>query len=215
MLGSAAASNSVVVTVSDGILSTSVSFSWATASATALPLTASVVGSPGATGNNSFSSGVYTVTGGGAGMAGASDQFRFLSETFTGNGQIIARITSQNNTGPAQAGVMFRETGNANSRFVAMELTPASGFDFQERYNTGEAAYVTAAPSYAAPNNWVRIVRNGSNFTGYVSSNGSTWTQVANYSNPMATVVQIGLVVSSGSSNVLCTATFDNVQITH
>lgn len=39
--------------------------------------------------------------------------------------------------------------------------------------------------------------------------------QVANYSNPMATVVQIGLVVSSGSSNVLCTATFDNVQITH
>jgi regulation of enolase protein 1 (concanavalin A-like superfamily) len=70
------------------------------------------------------------------------------------------------------------------------------------------------AASYTAPNNWVRIVRSGSTFTGYVSNNGTTWTQVGVDTNPMATAVQIGLAVSSDSNTVAGTATFDNVQIT-
>jgi regulation of enolase protein 1 (concanavalin A-like superfamily) len=60
----------------------------------------------------------------------------------------------------------------------------------------------------------VRVVRNGSTFTGYVSNNGTTWTQVGVDTNPMATTVQIGLAVSSDANSVRSTATFDNVQIT-
>jgi regulation of enolase protein 1 (concanavalin A-like superfamily) len=205
----------VVVTVSDGVLSTSVSFSWSTTTTPSLPLTGGDIGSPGVAGSNSFSSGVFTVAGGGAGFANTTDQFRFLSETFTGNGQITARVTSQTNTDPsAQAGVMFRETLNANSRFTSMVLTPYNGFNFQGRDTTGGGAGIATAPSNTPPNNWVRIVRNGSTFTGYVSSNGTTWTQVGVDTNPMATVVQVGLAVSSDYNPVLGTATFDNVQIT-
>jgi DNA-binding beta-propeller fold protein YncE/regulation of enolase protein 1 (concanavalin A-like superfamily) len=215
VLSSAASANSVVVTVSDGVLSTSVSFSWSTTTTPSLPLTGGDIGSPGVAGSNSFSSGVFTVAGSGAGFGNTTDQFRFLSETFTGNGQITARVTSQTNTGPsAQAGVMFRETLNANSRFTAMVLTPYNGFNFQGRDATGGGTGIATAASNTPPNNWVRIVRSGSTFTGYVSSNGTTWTQVGVDTNPMATVVQVGLAVSSDANTVLGTATFDNVQIT-
>jgi len=216
VLSSAAASNSVIVTVSDGILASSISFAWSTTASPSLPLAGGDIGSPGIAGSNSYASGVFSVTASGSGIGNTTDQFRFISETFTGNGQIIARITSQTNTSPAaQAGVMFRETVNANSRFAAMELTPYNGFNFQGRDVTGGGTGLATANSYTPPNNWVRLVRNGSTFTGYVSPDGVNWRQVGVDTNPMATVVQIGLVVSSHSNTVSGTATFDNVQITH
>jgi YVTN family beta-propeller protein len=215
VLSSAAATNSVVVTAGDGVVSASVTLSWTTTTSPSLPLAGGDIGAPGTAGSNSYSSGVFTVSASGTGVGNTSDQFRFVSETFTGNGQITARITSQTNTSPkAQAGVMFRETANANSRFVATELTPYNGFNFQGRDATGGGTGLATAASYAAPNNWVRVVRVGSTFTGYVSNNGTTWTQVGVDNNPMATVVQVGLAVSSDAGSTLGTATFDNVQIT-
>jgi YVTN family beta-propeller protein len=215
VLSSAASSNSSVVTVSDGVLSTSVSFSWSTTAPPALPIAGADIGAPGVAGSNSFASGLYTVAASGTGIGNTSDQFRYVSETFTGNGQITARVTSQTDTSAsAQAGVMFRETVNANSRFTFMALTPGNGFEFQGRDATGGATSLVKAASYTAPNDWVRIVRSGSTFTGYVSNNGATWTQVGVDTNPMATAVQIGLAVSSDSNTVAGTATFDNVQIT-
>jgi regulation of enolase protein 1 (concanavalin A-like superfamily) len=215
VLASASGANSVVVTVGDGVVSASAGFSWTTTAAPSLPLAGADIGGPGVPGSNSFASGAFSVVASGTGIASTSDQFRFVSEAFTGNGQITARVTSQTNTSAsAQAGVMFRETVNANSRFAAMELTPSSGFKFQGRDTTGGGASVATAASYAAPNNWVRVVRNGSTFTGYVSNNGTTWTQVGVDTNPMATTVQIGLAVSSDANSAQGTATFDNVQIT-
>jgi regulation of enolase protein 1 (concanavalin A-like superfamily) len=180
-----------------------------------LPIAGADIGAPGVAGSNSFASGLYTLAASGTGIGNTSDQFRFVSETFTGNGQITARVASQTNTSAsAQAGVMFRETVNANSRFTFMALTPGNGFEFQGRDATGGATSLVKAASYTAPNNWVRIVRSGSTFTGYVSNNGTTWTQAGVDTNPMATAVQIGLAVSSDSNTVAGTATFDNVQIT-
>ncbi len=214
VLSSAAASNSTVVTVSDGVLSTSVSFSWSTTGAPSLPLTGADIGTPGIAGSNSFASGVYTLKGSGTGLGSTSDQVRFVSETLTGNGEIIARVTSQTNTtAAAEAGVMLRETANANSRFTSMMLTPGFGFAFASRTATGSGVNYSTTASNAAPNNWVCLVRNGNTFTGYVSKDATTWTQVGVANIPMATAVQVGLVVSAATNATLSTATFDNVQI--
>ncbi len=211
---SASAANNVTVTVHDSLSSASVSFAWSVSTIASLPLTGIDIGAPGKAGSNSFSGGVYTVTGGGADLGNTSDQCHFVGETFTGDGQIIARVTSQTNTGPAaKAGVMFRETSNANSRFAAMLLTPYNGFNFEGRDTTGGGAGLATANSYTPPNNWVRVVRSGSQFSGYISSDGVNWTLVGVDTNPMATSVQVGLVVTSHDNTVTGTATFDNVQI--
>jgi DNA-binding beta-propeller fold protein YncE/regulation of enolase protein 1 (concanavalin A-like superfamily) len=216
VLTSAAASNTVNVTISDPARSSTGSFTWNTTAPVATTgLSGSDIGSPTLPGSDSAASGVYTLTSNGSGYGGTQDQFHFVSETFTGNGSITARVTSQTNTSAnAQAGVMFRETSAANARFVSMELTPWNGFNFQGRDATGGGTGLATANSFAAPNNWVRIVRSGSSFSGYVSNNGATWTLVGVDTNAMATVVQIGLAVSSNSTSP-GTVTFDNVTITH
>ena len=211
----AAASNTVTLVVSDGVRSSTGSFTWTTTAPTSTGLTGADIGAPTLPGTDSVSSGVYTISSDGSGFGGTQDQFHFVSETFTGNGSITARVTSQTNTNAgAQAGVMFRETSAVSARFVSMVLTPWNGFEFQGRDVTGGGTGIATAPFYTAPNNWVRVVRSGSTFSGYVSNNGTTWTLVGVDTNPMATVVEIGLAVSSDST-ATSTATFDNVTITH
>ena len=61
---------------------------------------------------------------------------------------------------------------------------------------------------------WVKAVRSGSNFTAYSSPDGLNWVQTGTSQTiSMAQNVYIGLVVSSGSTSTLATATFDNVAI--
>ena len=175
---------------------------------------ASDIGSPGVAGSTTHSSGVYTVKGGGADIWDASDQFHYAWRTLTGTGEIIARVTSQTNTDPfAKAGVMFRETLQANSRRAMMVLSPGEGFLFQWRETTGGSSSSSEAPSYAAPNNWVRVVRNVDTFTGYRSTNGTAWTQLGSTTIPMAAAVNVGLAVTAHNNALLSTATFDNVQV--
>ena len=66
------------------------------------------IGSPVPAGNQSFdpNSGTWTIGAGGADITGTSDQFRYVSQTLTGDGSVVADVTSQANTSPgAKAGV--------------------------------------------------------------------------------------------------------------
>jgi len=210
----AAATNAVTVTTSDGSLSASASFTWTTAAPPALPIVGRDIGAPGKAGSNSYAAGTYTVSGGGTDIWNTSDKFRYVSRTFTGNGEIIARVTSQTNTHVwAKAGIMFRETLNANSRFATMELTPGNGTTFQYRAATGGGCGHVGAAAAPAPNNWLRLVRAGNVFTGYRSTDGVNWTQVGSTTVPMATAITVGLAVTAHDNAKLGTATFDNVQI--
>jgi regulation of enolase protein 1 (concanavalin A-like superfamily) len=211
---SAAASNAVTVTVSDGSLTASTNFAWTTTAPISSPFAGGDIGAPGKTGSDSFSGSVYTVSGSGGDIWGTSDQFHYVSQTFVGDGEMIARVTSQTNTHPwAKAGVMFRETLNANSRFAAMELTPGNGTTFQYRSSTGGGCGYTTGASAAAPNNWVRLARVGNVFTAYRSSDGVAWTQIGSTTVSMATSITVGLCVCSVDNTQLSTATFDNVQL--
>jgi len=89
-------------------------------------------------------------------------------------------------------------------------VTPSAGISFQWRSVTGNTTSTTAGPSVTAPY-WIRLVRSGSTFTGYYSTDGTTWTTISSASITMASSANIGLGVTSHSDGVLCTATLDNV----
>ncbi len=210
----AAATNTVTVTVGDGSLTASTGFTWSTTAPLALALTGRDIGSPGRAGSNSLAAGVYTIAGSGADIWGTSDKFRYVSQTFTGDGEIIVRVTSQTNTNVwAKAGIMFRETLNANSRQAMMVLTPGNGTAFQYRAATAGASSHVGGAAAAAPNNWLRLARRGNVFTGYRSSDGVNWTQVGTATIPMATAINIGICVTSHVNATLSTAKFDNAQL--
>ena len=124
------------------------------------------------------------------------------------------RVTSQTNTNAwAKAGIMFRETLNANSRHAMMVLTPSNGTAFQYRTATAGVSTNVSSTSAAAPNNWLRLTRRGNVFTAYRSTNGTTWTQVGTATIPMATAINVGLCVTSHVNATLSTAKFDNAQL--
>ena len=171
------------------------------------------IGTVGAAGSASFAGGAFTVSGSGMDIWSTVDQFHYVYQPLTGDGMIVARVVSQENTDEwAKAGVMIRETLAAGSHFADMLVTPGNGLAFQYR-QTGDVIHVAGDPLAIAPY-WVELVRLGDTLSGYSSPDGITWTFVGSAVIPMTADVFIGMPVTSHNDGVLCTVVFDNVAVT-
>jgi len=180
-----------------------------------VPLDNRDIGTVGLAGNCTFNgvTNTYTVAGAGADISGGADAFHFVYRPLSGDGQIIARVASVQNTNvSAKAGVMIRETLTAGSRMALMSVTPSSGALYVYRTASGGNSKSVSAAGVAAPV-WVKLVRTGSSIIGYRSTDGVTWTQVSSQTVSMATEVFVGLAVTSRTTAALCSAGFDNVTL--
>jgi regulation of enolase protein 1 (concanavalin A-like superfamily) len=178
------------------------------------PWLATDVGSPAVSGSAIYSSGTFTVGAAGADIWGTADQFRFVYRTLSGDGEIIARVASLQNTDPwAKAGVMIRETLTPGSRNAFVGVTPASGLTYQRRATTGGTSTSTTGIAGVAPY-WVRLVRTGSTFSAYRSTTGTSWTLIGSDTIAMAATVQVGLATTSHNAQVRTTATFTGTAVT-
>ena len=88
------------------------------------------IGSPGKAGSESYSSGTYTIQGGG-GVWGTSDQCNYYSTSYTGNATLVAAITGADST--EKDGIMFRNSSAADDLFVDVSWCAATGVNFQYR----------------------------------------------------------------------------------
>jgi len=170
------------------------------------------VGAPAFAGSAVDSGGTFTLSGGGVGFAGTSDQFNFTSQPLKGDGEITARVMGLGTASGALAGVVMRESLDAGSTFALTALVAGGGTRFLTRTSTGGTAGSAAGPS-ATPPEWVRLTRAGNVFTGEVSSDGSMWTAVGSPATiPMASTIFIGFVVSSGSTSTGDVAMIDSLS---
>jgi hypothetical protein len=168
-------------------------------------------------GSHSGGGSSYTVVGGGANISGTSDQFYFLSQALTGDGELRARITSMTGgASSAKAGVMFRNDTAAGARMAYMSAYNTGTNSNSWRYRATENATSGTDSTVATPTfpTWVRVVRTGNNFSGYTSTDGNTWTQIGTTQTITANSTMLaGLAVTSNSTSALCTAVFDNVTL--
>ena len=167
--------------------------------------------------------GTYTMTGSGADIWFAADEFHYAFKMLTGVGSIQAQVLSVDNTDPwAKAGVMIRETLDVGSKFAAVYITSENGCRFQARTNADiDAISDTSVASseqmaITAPY-WLKLERDISgSFKGYYSSNGVTWQPMT--WNPqfitMSTNVYVGLAVTSHNNSTTCQGVFSNVTTT-
>jgi len=152
-----------------------------------------------------------------------ADQFRFAYKTLNGNGTMIARVDSLFNSNAwAKGGVMIRQSIEPGSTHAFMALTPGgsgagNGASFQHRLaangvstNNDNTGAVVTAPY------WVKIERNGNNFTGSISPDGTTWTQVGATAQtiPMTASTLIGLALCSHDVSISTGAEFSNLATT-
>jgi len=167
------------------------------------------VGAPSPAGSASYTGGVFTVNGSGADIFGTSDQFNYVYQNTTGNGTIIARVTSETNPGSAndKAGVIWKASTTAGSPYILIGVNYQGLVKVQYNFN----GTVTAS-TYTFPNAWMKLVRSGSTFTAYLSPDGLTWTQILSKSlTTIPTAATVGLFEVSHKVGTLGTATFDNV----
>ena len=171
------------------------------------------IGSVGVVGSASVSNGLYIVKGAGN-ISGIADNFRFVYQPLSGNGEIKVCLNSVGNTGTSgRIGVMIRESLTSGSRYTFMGISPGGTFRWQRRSYTSGSTSSSTSTIGTPPNVWTRLVRTGNTLYGYKSTDGTNWTLLVSRSITMATSIYIGLAVASGSSNTLNTATFTNMTV--
>ena len=172
------------------------------------------IGNVRAPGSVSHARGVFTVSGDGADIWDQADAFHYVFQTLNGDGTLTARVLKIKNTNPwAKAGVMIRESPEANSKFAATLVTPASGLAFQQRDRAaGPASEAPHAANLTAPY-WVRLVRQENTFTAYSSEDGTAWIKLGSTTIDMGSQSYAGLAVCSHTDGTLTEAQFDNVTL--
>ena len=172
------------------------------------------IGAVGLAGSATYSSGTFSVTGSGQEIGLTADAMHFVYQPLSGDGSIVARLVSVQGT-IIQAAVMIRGTLDANSVDAYPLITASYSYVYlYDRSTTGGSATDQGNTGAVTLPYWLKVVRNGSTFSAYMSPDGNTWTQVlSNQTITMPQTVYVGLGVSSEQNTSLSTATFDNVSV--
>jgi regulation of enolase protein 1 (concanavalin A-like superfamily) len=162
--------------------------------------------------------GKMSLTGAGADIWGNSDEFTYAYKTLNGDGTIVARVTSKG-TGSstwAKGGVMIRDSVNGGSTHATMAMTggDGNGASFQYRTTADGSSSNSDSTTAIAPPYWVKIERSANLFTGYVSTDGSTWTKVSTATVTMEDPVLIGIAVTSHTAGENRTFEFEKITTT-
>src|SRR4051794_23551953 len=151
------------------------------------------VGSPGATNGSGTS---YSVAGAGADIGGTADAFQYMYQRLNGNGQLVARVDSlQNTNAAAKAGVMIRQDLTATSPHALVAVTPGSGVTFAPG-TAPRGPTPNGPPVGIAGPPWLKSARSGDVLRAFQSPAGATWTAVgAARTIAMPAVIYVGLAV--------------------
>src|ERR1700730_9073071 len=177
-------------------------------------------------GTASFSCDRFTILGTGADIWGVEDAFHYVYQAVSsGRVEISARVGSVDDTDEwAKAGIMIRETIDANSPHAMVVLTPTTknGAAFQYRPIKGGTTIHVPFATPVQPPFWVRVVRapagDAFEFSGFVSADGVTWQQIGNAVRvAMAPNALAGMGVTAHVDphplQDLCTAVIDRVTV--
>jgi len=156
-----------------------------------------------------------------------ADQFHFVHQPLTGDGQLTAQVTSPVGGHPwARAGLMIKQAAASEAPFTAVFLTAEHGAFFQEDFAEPQAANSSGQVTSL----WLRLSRSGESIRAETSTNGVTWVAAgAAAVTGMPPTAEWGLFVTSpphqsiarqyGSSSItnlpsLASATFSGVSLT-
>ena len=139
----------------------------------------------------------------------SSDKLQAVYQELCGNGEIIARVL--NISGGGWGGIMLRETLDAGSKKVSLKVQANGSIRREIRMTTNGPVNNL---NFNRPTHvWLRLTRNGNNFVGYTSPDGSNWSFAFSANVSMNGCIYAGLFSESINASATTTVTFDNVSI--
>jgi hypothetical protein len=166
--------------------------------------------------NARTSNGTFSVPGAGSDIWGVADAFRFVWQKGSGDSEIVARVTSEQDTSAfAKAGLMMRQDLGPAAAHVILDVKPGGGLEFMARPVSGAETTFIAGGRMLFPG-WLKLVRHHDEFTGYRSTDGSQWVVVGRMMMPLnaaSPAYYAGLAVTSHNADLANTAVYDNVSL--
>jgi len=166
------------------------------------------VGDIGVAGSTCKNGNVYTLTGSGTDIGGTSDQFQFA---YTNNNnsdfEALGQLIQQDQVFPSnKLGIMVRDSITSTSRFAFIaSVNNGSNFIFEYRDVAGGPVYISSLPgTYSLPV-WLKVVKTGTNYTGYISGDNISWSQLGasvdlHFGNDPANLPNYGMAVTSANN---------------
>jgi hypothetical protein len=161
-------------------------------------------------------SGGFTIKAGGADLWNNADNGLFIYRMVSGDFELVANVASLTKADAStKAALMIRESVKADSRNVAMVVTPANGTSQQQRTKPGAPTTSVKAPKAGGSPRWLKLVRKGDEITGFHSADGQTWTAVTtNKLEKLPASTAVGIAVASHSGSTATTVKVDSVLLT-
>jgi len=168
------------------------------------------IGSPRFAGSATFENGIFTTTGSGR-MNANTDDFHFVYQSLSGNGEMVAQITKMPRANWARHGVMIRESFERNAQYAMTELyrnqnvvlyKGRAGEEFKEVQDSSQNFDVPI---------WIKMSREGDQFISSFSEDGVNWTEFNRETITMSENTFIGLVSHANTNDKESTATWRDV----
>ena len=145
------------------------------------------------------------------------DTLGYVYRSFSGDGEITARVTRLAGGPAAGAGLMFRSSTDGNAAYLFVYLNGSGGVKFMRRAHIGVGTLGGNAQGPAGswpPPVWLKVARSGSLFRAFTSQDGLAWTFVGDASTSgFGDSALAGMGVVSFSSTQRATAEFDSVDV--
>jgi hypothetical protein len=143
-----------------------------------------------------------------------TDGYQFIYSPISGNGEIIARVTSFPSSIGGKAGLMVRESLNAGSAQVLLALS-AQGTSMYARESLGaqRTELFEYNSWYAKPPYYLRLLKEGTLVTGYRSANGSAWAVIFSQTVTLEDGY-MGIFIGANDAGATQSAILDTVSFT-
>lgn len=163
----------------------------------------------------------FVVNAAGEEVWDGTDEYGAVYDTTTkADAETVAtvKVASQEDTSDwANAGLMIRNDATAagsSAGYALVAATPTYGFFFE--WDSNGDGYVdtradTGEPTYPC---WLKLQRSGSTFTGYYSTDGTTWTEIGSADLPDVNAEQdVAMFVTSANADDRSRVEFDEFEV--
>ena len=176
------------------------------------PWEAKNVGTYSFSGAAGLRNGMITVTGTTNILFGEYDAFYYMYQKVTGNGEIIAKLTSQTGiNNQAYSGIMLRSSAASGSDFIS--ISRKSHTDTITIIYRDPVIQKSKTEDIPGNYNWFRIKKENSNIELFLSDDGVSWDPVFSIGLEFPTDFLAGIYSTSHDESNFCTATFENTQV--
>lgn len=127
----------------------------------------------------------------------------------TGDWTVITKVTGKPNANWAQAGILIYQDDN---NWVKVDRLYDTGNQFQfAKEIAGTYTYQNTPDGIASTTSYLKIVKTGTNYSGYYSADGVTYTQVGTTQTVSLSSIKLGLMCYGGTG---MNGDFDYIHVT-